>query len=198
MINLLPPETRENIMYARRNTRLRKWAVSMVLALFGVIAVVVFGLFYIDQNTRSISRQVDLSHQQLKIQNLEQTQKRVEDISNSLKLSIQVLSKQILFSDLLQQIGAVMPTGASLSSLSISKVSGGIDLQVIAKDYQSATQVQVNLQDPNNKIFQKVDIVNISCNSIVTATGEQQYPCTGSYRALFNTNNPFLFIKGTK
>jgi len=95
-------------------------------------------------------------------------------------------------SELLQQVGAVMPSGSSLSSLTVNKFEGGIDLSVQSKDYQTATQIQVNLQDPNNKIFDKVDIININCGA---SSPGSPYPCTGTYRALFAKENPFMFLK---
>jgi len=194
MINLLPPETREGILFARRNTKLLRWSMALLMGAAGVVVVIVFGLFYIDQNTKNISRQVEIGRQELKDKKLEETQKRVEDLSGSLKLVTQVLSKQILFSDLLQQAGAVMPGGSALAGLNISKVQGGIDLQAVSKDYQTASQIQVNLQDPNNKIFEKVDILGIVCAPTSTPV---VYPCSGSYRAMFTKNNPFLFLKPT-
>ncbi len=195
MINLLPPETRENIMFARRNTQLLHWAISLLVGLAGIVAVVVFGHIYIDSNTKNINKQVEQARAQLKVQKLEETQKRVEDISSTLKLTTQVLSKQVLFSELLQQTGAAMPAGTSLSSLTINKLQGGLELQVDAKNYQTATQVQLNLQDPKNKIFEKVDIINIHCNSGASgSTQSSDYPCTGTYRGLFVKNHPFSFI----
>lgn len=191
MINLLPPDTREAIMYARRNTRLLHWSLALLAGIAGMVAIVVFGFFYIDQNTKNINQQVELARQELKVQKLEETQKRVEDLSGSLKLVTQVLSKQILFSELLQQVGAVMPSGSSLGGLNISKVQGGIDLQAVSRDYQTASQVQVNLQDPNNKLFEKVDILSINCGS---QPAQSAYPCTGTYRASFTKNNPFLLL----
>jgi len=122
-------------------------------------------------------------------------QKRVEDISGSLKLVVQVLSREILFSTLIRQIGSAIPAKASLTGLSISKVTGGIDLTAIASDYDTATQVQVNLKDPANKIFDKADIVNVTCTG--AAASDPAYPCTVTIRAQFASNNPFLFIKTT-
>ena len=88
-------------------------------------------------------------------------------------------------------MGAAIPAKASLTGISISKLSGGIDLTAAASDYNTATQVQVNLQDPANKIFDKADIINIVCSSTST---DPQYPCTITIRAQFSKNNPFLFI----
>lgn len=196
MINLLPHTMREDISYARRNAWLLKWSFRMTGGILGVFLIVLGGIFYINQTSNTLSKRVSESSEQLKIQKLDETQKRVQDISGSLKLVVQVLGREILFSELLQQIGAAMPQGSSLASLSISKVEGGIDLNAVAKDFQTATQVQVNMQDKGNKIFEKADILNITCGS----SPDANYPCQVSIRALFAKDNPFLYIhkSGTK
>lgn len=192
MINLLPTEAKQSISYARRNTMLIRWSFAL-LASLGIVAVIsIFGYIYIQQAISDTKQQVATTQEQLKVQKLEDTQKRVQNISSSLKLVIQVLSKQVLFSSLLQQIGAAMPPNTVLTNLSINKLQGGIDLQVAATDYEAATQVQINLKDPKNQIFSDADLINSQCG-IATGTNGK-YPCTVTIRAKFSTNNPFLFI----
>lgn len=192
MINLIPPDEKRQISYARRNVKLIKWGIAALVGIFGVLIIVGFGILYINQNTNSIARQAKETEEQLKVQKLDETKQKVSEISSSLKLVISVLSKEVLFSRLMKQIGAATPSGAALTSLNISKIEGGIDLQFGATDYQTASQVQVNLQDPANGIFDKADILNINCSN--TASAESSYPCTVTIRSLFTKNNPFLFI----
>lgn len=192
MINLLPPDVKQSMVYARRNTMLWRWSLALGAAMVGTSLIVVFGLFYLHQATTTYAAQVEKTKTELNAQKLPEIQKQVEGISGSLKLVVQVLSREILFSKLIKQIGAAIPANASLSGLSISKVSGGIDLSAAAADYSTATQVQVNLQDPANKIFDKADIINITCAQ--SAASDPRYPCTVAIRAQFTANNPFLFI----
>lgn len=196
MINLLPPNIKENVKYARRNTKLRRWSIWLLLCIMLISATIGAGYLYLLQTTRSYAAQVQQGNEQLKIQKLEETQAEVQDLTDSLKLVIQVLSRQVLFSKLLTQIGAALPNGSVLSDLSINKVQGGLDLRATTKDYQTATQVQVNLQDPANKIFEKADIVNIQCNNQAVAEDIQkaQYPCAIQLRALFAKDSEFTFI----
>jgi hypothetical protein len=194
MINLLPPEAKEEITYARRNTVLARWSFVLLGGLISLIVVVFVGQLYIQQSIQSYQAQVAHGQQQLKVQGMEQTQKRLSDISASLKLVVQVLGQQVLFSKLVQQVGTVMPNGTVLTDLNISQVGGGIDLKAATLNQATGTQVQLNLQDPSNKIFDKVDIVNISCGS--TLYGDK-YPCTVQLRAAFTKCNPFLFINTT-
>jgi hypothetical protein len=202
MINLLPKDQKNSIKFARRNVKLMHWSFGML----GIIAIMIAlwgaGYFYLNSTIANYSRGVEQKRNDLKAQKLEETQTRVENLSNNLKLILQVLSKEVLFSKLLQQIGSVMPDGSVLSAIDISKVEGGLDLVATAKDYDTATQIQVNLQDKDKKLFQKVDIVSVSCDegpatSSTTTTQdvtENKYPCTVSLRALFGDKNPFLFI----
>jgi len=198
MINLLPPATKQEIMYARRNTKMLRWASAIVAVIIGIVLIVGFGTLYINKSTKAYTTQLADTTQQLKAQKLDETSKRVQDISSSLKLVTQVLSREVLFSKLVQQIGAAMPPNTVLTNLQINKLQGGIDLSAQAVDYKTATQIQVNLQDPTNKIFAKSDILSITCNGNGTGTLNAKYPCIVQVRALFATNNPFLFINGGK
>lgn len=194
MINLLPPETRSNLLYARKNNQLRKRLSYLIFALIGALLIVFAGVFYLGQTTKSLEKETVKSKDSLQAQKIEDTQKTVEQISNNVKLTTQVLSREILFSKLLRQLGTVLPSNTSLQELQIDKLQGGITITALAKDINSATQVQLNLQDPQNKIFAKADIENILCDNELAKT----YPCTVQIRALFSQNNPFLFISPTQ
>lgn len=194
MINLLPPDVKENIIYGRRNTQLRRWCTALLLSVVAIGIIVAAGQVYMQQSIHTYAQQVEQGNQQLESQKLTETQNKVKDLGNSLKLVVQVLQREILFSKLLRQVGAVLPNGSVLTDLSINNIQGGLDLRVGAVDYQTATQVQINLQDPANKIFEKADIVNIQCATVAAGTPQTNYPCTIQIRALFAKDNPFLFI----
>jgi hypothetical protein len=192
VINLLPSEIKIGYRYARRNVQLRRWVLAFVVALVGLGALATYGLLTLHQSSVSYANQVSGANKQLQLEQLSQTNKQVQNISNSLKLSVKVLSQEVLFSKLITQIGAVMPSGAILTDLDIDKVSGGLDLTANTTNYNTGTQVQVNLAAPANKIFATVDIDSVTCDSKNSVNSS--YPCTVTLRALFNTNNQFLFI----
>lgn len=192
MINLLPPDVRESITYARRNTLLRNWILSMVLCLVIIIGIIFTGFVFVQSSIKSHEQQVKNGNQQLEDQNLEETQAQLKELSNNLKLVVQVLSKQILFSKLLTQIGATLPNGSVLTELSIGADQSGIDLQTASINNHVATQVQLNLQDPSNKLFDKSDLISINCSGEISK--ENPYPCVAIFRLRFTSNNPFLFI----
>lgn len=194
MINLLPPDIKAEYHFARRNRRLSRWAGTFMLGIAGLLALAVIGWFYMQHFADTYQKQVADAQQQLDNQHFDSVQKQVADISNNLKLVIQVLSREVLFSQLLDRLGTVTPSNVILTNLSIQQTTGGIDITAQTTDYNAATQLQVNLADPANQIFAKADIVNIICG---TNTTNPRYPCTATIRALFAAKNPFLFINTT-
>lgn len=194
MINLLPPEVKQDYAYALRNTSLRRWVAVLVCSILGLGVIATFGLVTLQRSTNTYTRQVASVQDNLQHQKLKETEAQVVDISNSFKLVVQVLSKEVLFSKLLKQIATVIPNNVNLTGLNISQTTGAIDITAAASDYNTATQVQVNLADPNNKIFSKADIVSITCSA---TPNDPKHPCAVQIRALFAPNNPFLFINNT-
>lgn len=190
MINLLPPTSKNDVALARRNYKMLKIGIVLLLALLGIGMITLAGLFYMEKTKSSLQAQNDKALADIESQNLSDVQKQVEEISGNIKLTTDVLSQQILFSKLIRQVGAVMPANTTLKTLSIGKTDGGVSLSANAKDYNTASQVQVNLSDPANKIFDKADIINISCQN----TNDDQYPCNITLRARFTKVNSFLFI----
>jgi Tfp pilus assembly protein PilN len=192
MINLLPPDIKESFAYARKNTLMLKWATALGVAVVGVFVIIFFGQVYISQAIDRLEEDIAQSEQNLQDQNIEEVEARVQEISNSLNLVVDVLSEQILFSSLIRDVGSVIPEGAVLRNLTINELDGGINLSADTTDYETATQVQVNLEDPSNEIFTQADILNIRCQS--DPPEDEPYPCQIELRALFGPNSQFLLI----
>lgn len=190
MINLLPPQTKQAYGYARRNRILLRWCITSVFCIAGGILLAAGGYLYLNDAISSTRQQIASSNEQLQAQDMPKVQKDVTEISNNVKLAVDVLSQEVLFSELLQRLATVTPSNAVLTNLTITQVQGGIDITAQTTDYNAATQLHVNLTDPDNQIFSKADIISISCNS----ASSSRYPCSITLRALFVTDNPFLFI----
>lgn len=191
MINLLPHGIKTDIAYARRNSRLRKWIIASVAALAGMCLIVGGGYLYMQQSIHNYSDQRNAAQAKLDSQNVAGTQKQIDEISNGTKLATQVLSREVLFSELIRSIASALPDGTTLKTLQIDQVQGGVQLDAEAASFDAGTQLQVNLQDPTNGVFEKADINNITCDP---AAQGKVYPCQVSLRALFNKNNSYTYI----
>jgi Tfp pilus assembly protein PilN len=159
--------------------------------MIGVLALIAAaGWLYIDQQIKGLNRSIAVTEQQLKNQKLEQVRKQADEISQNIRVINQVLEREIRFSSLIQEIGKVMPAGTVLNSLTLSeKVGGAVDLNASTKDSSAAAQIGINLTDPKNNLFAKVDIVSVNC-----ATVEKTYPCTAVLRAVFDKKTPERFL----
>ena len=194
MINLLPPEVKSEYRYARKNRRIVHWCGAFMVAIVGLAVITAFGLIVMEHQMSDYKSRIATAQAELASQNLSGTEKEVKAISNNLKLMVTVLSKEILFSKLLARLGSITPSNVILTNLSISQTESAVDITAQTKDYAAATQLQVNLADPDNQIFSKADIVNISCSSSTATDANTNYPCSVTIRALFTKDNPFLFI----
>jgi len=192
MINLLPAETKDTYRYARHNRALLRWITACVCSILGGAVLAGGGYLYLNRSITDTNLQITNSNKQLQSQHLGTVQKQVTSISNNLRLTVQVLSQEILFSELLKQLASVTPSNVVLTNLAITQAQGGVDITAQTGNYSAATQLQLNLADPKNQIFSQADIVSINC----TTTGK--YPCTATLRALFSSDNPFLFIHDPK
>ncbi len=190
MINLLPPEMKHSYKYARFNRHLLHWIAAFFVGIVGACALTAIGYIYLQRTADNYRSQIATSQQQLKDQKYTTVKTQVKDITNNLQLVVQVLSNQVVFSELIKQIGTLTPTDTNLTGLAISQTEGALDITAQAKDYSAATQLHINLSDKNNQLFSRADIVSISCQKKAASA----YPCTVTIRALFAPNNPFLFI----
>jgi Tfp pilus assembly protein PilN len=186
-LNLLPPNQRSSITYARRNTILRNWIVFLLTGLVGLTVLIAIGLWYINYSVATQTSQNNTLKEQVASQKQDQIEKQASVISNNFKLTLKVLQQQIYFSKLLNKVGEVMPKNSSLEGLTISSEQNTIDLSVVARDYQSATQVQINITDPSKKLFDKADILDVSCSN----TGD--YPCKITLKAVFAKDSGLKF-----
>jgi len=196
MINLLPSERALHIRYGRSNAKLVRWVIALVAAIAGLLIILSAGSMYISRQSRNLERNIAHSRQQFQSQNLDQVQKDAKEISGDIKVINQVLSREIRFSSLIQDIGKVMPQGTVLGSLTLSKIDGAIDLSANARDYSSAAQIAVNLNDPKNGLFEKIDIININCLSVNVAGAN--YKCSGTFKALFSKSAQGRFLSVPK
>lgn len=194
MINLMPPEAKSNVEYARRNLRLLRFTIATMAIMVAMFATVILGSFYIDRVKSNLTDNIETSKTNIASQKLEDVQKEAQEISQGVKLIEQVLSKEVRFSKLLQEIGSLMPNGAVLGDIQLSnKIDGSMDLSANAINHQAATQVQVNLQDPKNNLFEKVDTISVNCVDPSTLDVPTRYPCEIELRALFKADAAVTF-----
>lgn len=198
MINLLPPDLKIEYKYARKNRKLLRWVIAVFLGIFGVVIITASSIILFHESEGNYRSNIDIAQSQLNSDNYTKVVQQVSDISNNLNLMVSVLSKEILFSKLLNRLGSITPSNVILTNLSISQPETAVTITALTGNYNAATQLEVNMSDPANQIFQKADIISIICSNSNSTSANPNYPCTTVIRAQFASNNPFLFINSQK
>jgi len=191
MINLLPPESKLEIEFGRRNTYLTRWIGAMLMVIVGICVMTIIGQIYINQNVKNLSSITTQAQTRIQDQNLEATKTELTTLSSNLKTVVQILNKQLLFSKIFIKIGGVIPNGSALNGITLSSSDSAIDLTVGGVDKNAATQAFVNMSDPKNGFFEKADLISVTCSQ---ATADTKYPCSANIRVTLKNNSSFYFL----
>lgn len=204
MINLMPNDIKEQLVYGRRNRLLLRWMFAVFMVIVVVAAMTVFGQYYINRNVNSLQAVAKITKQRIEDQNLAAVQKDILTLSNNFKIVTQLLSKQLLFSKMFVKIGGIIPNGAILNSITLSTTNSALDLNVVATNREAATQAFVNISDPKNGLFEKADLISVNCTSKTDAPSTStsaassamasKYPCTALIKVVLTNDSSFYFL----
>jgi hypothetical protein len=190
MINLLPDQIKEEIVYAKRNCVVVKWICSVLLIIVILVGMTIFGQIFINKNASSIQSVTELTNQRIEDQNLESTQQDIEALSTNFKTVTQLLSQQLLFSKLFTKIGSIMPADAILSGITLIADESSIDLNIAATNKEAATQAFINISDPENGLFEEADLISVNCSSTSTSSK----PCAAVVKVVMEAGSNYYFL----
>ena len=160
MINLLPPTRLHNLRLARSNTVLRRYVEFMLLGIALIIIAVSAAYYLLNIQQKNVQSTVRIS--QTKIRKLEPVQKQAEQLNVTVNTIAGLLARNVKFSDMLTQIGGVMPQGSVLTGLqfSIEDLKSPLVISAQVDTEQKAAILRNNLA--SSPLFSKVTIQSIS------------------------------------
>lgn len=138
MINLLPPDLKEQIRYAKLN-RLALRYFRVLIAVVAVLAGVFASTFYLlDQQGANIA--ADVTAKQRKITELNKNvTPKAKDASDRLNAIKYVQATQTRFSAVVADIAKVVPQGVTIDSMTLTGVdTAPVKLAVTATTYEKA------------------------------------------------------------
>lgn len=194
MIDLLPSDMKRSRTYGRRNNLLLRWNLLCLLGIIGLTVIGGAGYFFINNATLSAEKVKTQTEESIRSAKLDEAEANYTSFSNNLKTVVQILNSQVLFSELLQQIGSVTPSGTTLNSVSLTDSDNALDLSFTTSSASLAPTIQVNLEDKRNKLFEKADIIQVSCQ--IDSSGSEG--CGVQLRALFRSDAKFLFLNSVE
>lgn len=186
MINLLPPDVKESIVYGRKNRALIGWISAFSLVLIGVLLLTLAGTIYVKAAADTYTKKVEEAKVRIQEQNLESAQKDAETFSSNLDTVVKLLKDQLLFSKIIKSTGSVLPNGVVLKEINYDSKESSMSLDLIGSSEQQVTQAFINISSDANKLFSKADLVQV------------QRSDDGGYTAnvvvLINKDSEFFFL----
>lgn len=159
MINLLPNEIRLEHVYGRRNKKLVALIVLIAGTAVAVGFIIMFNLNYINDEKQSIQKSID-SNKQV-IAQLESETSDLSSVASRLTVTYKLFDESIKFSEIIPQIGSVLPQGTVIDGLSLTGGSyDPLQLNVSMVSAELAPVLQKNLVD--SELFEAADVINIS------------------------------------
>lgn len=190
MINLMPSKIKINRSYGRKNVQLLRLAIQSVMLFVLLLMVIFVGLNVIHTAQDNANDEKTTLENKYTSEKLNEVQKTYEEFASNLNTVTQILSKQILYSSLLQKIGSVIPPGATLNSVSLASTDNALDMNFSITSSTLAPIIQINLQDEKNNLFEKADIIQVSCQQ----DNLNIEKCTAQLKAQYKKDAIFLFI----
>jgi Tfp pilus assembly protein PilN len=188
MINLLPPEIKDSIRFARINVILIQYAIIAIFTVVIVITLMLFGKASLG-NTKSELEEL-IRVDRVKIAELEQVNTEAKKLSETVSTIGKLIDQEVKFSVLLQEIGAVIPKGTVVSGLTLSQdAAEPISLSVLTDSAERAGVLQENLIASD--LFLSADILSVTKASGDVAGG---YQFTAELQAYYNPDLPLATL----
>lgn len=159
MINLLPPRRLLDIRIARRNTSLRRYVELSVVSTVVLVLAVVASFYFLNTQRVNTQKTVDINEQ--KVKQLEPVQAEARQLSTTVNTISRLLSRNIKFSQMLTNIGGLMPSGSSLTGLQLSIEDLNAPLVVSANIDSEAKAAVLRNNLLSSSLFKSADIVSI-------------------------------------
>ena len=174
MINLMPDAEKKELRAARTNVILARYSVVVVLA-FAFLVLLLAGSSLILTQTKTSAEKI-IEANKSKADVYSSTKSQVDSLSSSLAETKSILDQEVLYSNVLMNIGQQMPEGTVIDKISLTSASftgTPLTLKAYAKTNDAAVALRAKFQ--SSPIFTDVNFESISDN-----TGISGYPVSVS------------------
>jgi Tfp pilus assembly protein PilN len=159
MINLLPPDLKEQIAYSQRNALMRRYILLSTTVWLILAGALVASGYYLNNQIKTAQQQVSAKQQQ--IASYSQLQTTAAGLTSRLAAIQSIQKNQAKFSALLSNLAQSMPQGTAITSITLTgNASQPVQLTVSAVNYQTALGFRDSLT--KSKLISAADIESIT------------------------------------
>jgi Tfp pilus assembly protein PilN len=188
MINLLPPDLKQAMRFGRMNRLLIRWISACGAAVLALLVIVYGGFLYIQLVEKDTLLRKQALEERIQNEKLNIATREYTALSNSTKTVLQLFQRQVLFSKLIQKIATVLPAGVSLKDINLSEKDTALTLNFTLPSKESSIVLQSNLQNPENELFVKADLISTSCSAQISGAVQ----CGAQIRVLLSDTSEYL------
>lgn len=119
MINILPPEFKEQVAYSRRNVSARHYLIAIIL--IGMVVGGVLAAVHWYANREMAQREATLESIERDIDQFSETEKAVDNLNQQLSSIESLLEQRPQFSVILEDLASVLPRGSFINGISLTE-----------------------------------------------------------------------------
>lgn len=158
MINLLPDDIKQDINYGKLNVTIVQFAIVIILVSLSLVGLLFFGVSIVSQDETTLRQITD--QEKISLAQYDESLKKAEDLEKTIITVGKLLDREVSFYGLLQDIGGVIPSEASLTGISLTgNPSEPLRIDAITNSQETAAILRQNLEESD--LFSKADIQTI-------------------------------------
>lgn len=167
MINLLPDDIKQARRFATLNRQISHYAVFVVLVIVLLCGAYGYGYMTLIEERKAV--ETSIANKSTELADLDALSSEAQAISDTISTAATLLNREIRFSELIQQIGSVMPQGARLNGLSLTgDRTSPIEIQAVLDSPEQAGVLQNNLLTLD--LFEAADIQDVQTSTVIDET----------------------------
>ncbi|MBC7459309.1 PilN domain-containing protein [Candidatus Saccharibacteria bacterium] len=181
MINLMPDEAKKEIRAARVNVVLIRYSIVIVLAFLFLVLLQLGSYIALTQAKDSAQQLIDANGTKAAVYS--STKAQVDALSSSLSETKSILDQEVMYSNVLQNIGQQMPTGTVIDKIALDATSfTGTPATITAYAKTNDAAVALREKFQTSPFFSAVNFQSVS-DSTGGITG---YPISVSLTLVIN------------
>ncbi len=175
----MPTESKRQIKAARANTILLRYTIILLIAAVFAHGVLVGSYFLLTQTKDSQQKLIDANDTKAKA--YDDTKSEIDGLSATLSGAKTTLDQQVLYSKVLTNVGASLPTGTVIEKLDLSEQSftAPMTLKVFATTNEAAVTLRQQLSS-------SAYFTNVNLDSISESGGVDGYPISATLTLTLN------------
>ena len=167
MINLLPPTDKHQVRAGRSNALLLRYNIFLVVAL-GFLLVAIGVVYVFLANTKTSAEQT-IKDSQSRVSSYVEIEKQAGEFKANLAVAKQIMDKEVIYTDVILEIAALMPPGVVLDDLKLDAKTFGTKTTLSAHSKTVGDAIALKESFQKSPLFSDVNFQTISTDETGSA-----------------------------